>query len=201
VGLALEACSNTPKWAEGLSHRERRFVEEYLVDLNQVAALRRIGPKIGGEYASGHSANVAACHYMSKPQIAKAIERALNEESITRVWIIHELARIARADLSEFLTFDGNNVIVHDHDKLREQGVDLSVLAECSETITEFGKTIKVRLHDKKPALDKLAKLLGMEKDRVEHTGADGGPIEVRDYGAELLAKAESMKVKLNKDA
>ena len=39
-------------------------------------------------------------------------------------------------------------------------------------------RRIKFKLHDKLNALEKLGKHVGMFKEKVEVTGADGGPVQ-----------------------
>ena len=48
-----------------------------------------------------------------------------------------------------------------------------------SEDAREVRK-VKFKLADKRGALDLLGKHLGLFRDRVEHTGKDGGPMEVK---------------------
>ena len=50
-----------------------------------------------------------------------------------------------------------------------------AAISEVSETITEHGGTVRFKLHDKKGALDSLARHLGMFPSKVELTGKDGG--------------------------
>ena len=43
-------------------------------------------------------------------------------------------------------------------------------------------RRVKFKLASKLVALELLGKHLGLFKDRVEHTGKDGGPVEVKHY-------------------
>ena len=45
---------------------------------------------------------------------------------------------------------------------------------------------MELELYDKGAAIDKAMRHLGLLRDRVEHTGPDGGPIEVREVIIEL---------------
>lgn len=164
----MEQVLLTPRWAEGLTPLERRFVGEYLIDLN---VKRAVAACFESEYASELSAKTSGYALLKKPSVARAISIALNEEGITKTWIIGEYARIAQANLSDFVTIRNGRVIVHNHDELVDKDVDLTSVAEISETISEFGTAIKVRLHDKMNALGKLAKLLGYEKEKIETSG------------------------------
>ena len=138
-----------------LSPRERRFVEEYLVDLN------------GGQAAvrAGYSENGARAHAsrnLKKPRVAEAVRAAMAARSKrTRVdadRVIRELERIAFADIRNY-TVSGN------------AGTRLKAVAELSDdeaaAVVELsgGKedgNFRLKLHDKKKALDTLARHTGV---------------------------------------
>jgi hypothetical protein len=52
---------------------------------------------------------------------------------------------------------------------------------------TQVGTLHQVRFTSKIAALDALAKHLGILKDRVEHSGPDGGPISITTLRAEIF--------------
>jgi phage terminase small subunit len=57
-----------------------------------------------------------------------------------------------------------------------------SINDDAAAAVAEVGKTpggIRVKLHDKVGAPEKLGRHLGMFKDKVEVAGAGGGPIKV----------------------
>jgi phage terminase small subunit len=80
----------------GLNLKQRRFVEEYLVDLNGTQAAIRAG-------YSKHTAQVIASENLSKPMIAAAIAKrhqALSERTeITQEAVLKELAKIGFAEI------------------------------------------------------------------------------------------------------
>jgi hypothetical protein len=89
----------------------------------------------------------------------------------------------------------GDAVLIKDQDGTERtiQGLvlvpsaDLSpdVAAAISEVSQSKDGTIKVRLHDKNSALEKIGRHLGLFLDRHEHTGANGAdllPKEPRPY-------------------
>ena len=49
---------------------------------------------------------------------------------------------------------------------------------------------VKIKFHDKKGALTDLGKMLGMFVDKVEHTGKNGGPVEVATLSKEEYKQA-----------
>ncbi|HVM81638.1 MAG TPA: terminase small subunit [Stellaceae bacterium] len=138
-----------------LSPRERRFVEEYLVDLN------------GGQAAirAGYSANGSRAHAsrnLKKPRVAEAVRAAMAARSKrTRVdadRVIRELERIAFSDIRRYVAA-GNS------------GRGLKTIAELSDdeaaAVVELsggtnGGNFRLKLHDKKKALDALARHTGV---------------------------------------
>ena len=52
-------------------------------------------------------------------------------------------------------------------------------VAEVAETVTQHGGSKKFKLHDKKGALDSLARCMGLFVERREHTGKEGEAIEM----------------------
>ncbi len=63
-----------------------------------------------------------------------------------------------------------------------------SAASEISETTGEGGRTVRVKLHDKLAALDKLAKVLSLHRKKVEVSGPNGGPIPMQDAKQRLAA-------------
>lgn len=155
-----------------LTPKQKAFVEEYLIDLNATQAAIRAG-------YSKKTAGRIGQENLQKPVIQKAIQDHMKErEKRTRVTadrVVHELAKIAFADLKDYIKWDENGVVI-----INSNDVDGSVLAEVSETtnIQTFpngGETEriqkKIKLHDKMKALEMLGKHLGMFKDNVNVEG------------------------------
>lgn len=146
--------------AEELTDRQQRFCEEYLVDLNATRAAVRAG-------YSEQSAKEIGYENLTKPHIAAAIEAAMAERSertkITADRVLREFARIAFADMRNFASWDSNGFILRDSRELSDD--DAAVVAEFSQNSREDGNAFKFKLHDKKGALESLAKHLGLYSD------------------------------------
>ena len=80
--------------------------------------------------------------------------------------MVRELAQIAFTDMGDYVTWGPDGVRLKDSSELPE-GASAAVL-EVSETTTEHGRTLKIKLHDKLGALNSLAKRLGMFIERQE---------------------------------
>lgn len=160
-----------------LDAREKRFVEEYLIDLDPKRAA----------IEAGYSATMAASkayQWVSngkvKPHVYAAVHEAQAKRSerteITQDMVLQELALLGFANAGEYFKWGPNGVTLKDSDELtREQQAAVS---EVSETITEKGGTIRMKMHDKKGALVDIGRHLGMFTDKHEFTGKDGGPIQ-----------------------
>ena len=84
-----------------LTPRQRRFCEEYLVDLNASAAARRAGYSIDSAYSIGQE-------NLKKPEIAAEIQRQMEARSkrteITADQVVTELGKIAFANMLNYMT-------------------------------------------------------------------------------------------------
>lgn len=173
-------CISTPTdWFHGLTEFERRFVEEFMVDLNTRKALGRCGK----EYKTAQSAWSVANDLRNKPRVRAAIERMMAERGAAKVKIIEEYAKIAFSNLGDYVKIKKDErgrayVEVTPTDELTEE--QLAALAEVSEVKNDDGSvSIKVKTCDKIGALSYLAKAAKLFTDRQEISGPNGGPIPI----------------------
>lgn len=151
---------------DGLTAKQRRFVEEYLVDLNGTQAAIRAG-------YSEKSAGVIATENLTKPNVAEAIQKAMDKRSaateITAERVLKEYGRLAFSDMRRLMKWGADGVTLKEVTDLSDD--EAACVAEVSETTSKDGGSIKLKVHDKKGALDSVARHLGMFVDRVEHSG------------------------------
>jgi phage terminase small subunit len=149
----------------GLTAKQQRFVEEYLIDLNATQAAIRAGYSEKTAYSQGQ-------RLLNNVEIQKAVAEAQEDRSnrtkITADRVLQELARIGFSDLRNMLT-DGIEVVTN----TGERGKD-----EDGRKIVEH--THKIKVWDKNSALEKLGKHLGMFTEKIEHSG--GVSVNVVDY-------------------
>lgn len=162
-----------------LTDKQKKFINEYLVDLNGTQAAIRAG-------YSEKTARFIATENLSKPYMQEAIQEAQKElakkSGISPERVLAELAKIGFADIKQYLEYKTAKTVV-DHDPetgepvidykqiidvIDSSQVDGSVISEVS-----IGKdgTFKFKLHDKMAALDKIGKHLGMFKENLNLTG------------------------------
>ena len=185
-----------------LTDKQRRFVDEYLVDLNATQAAIRAGYSEKTAYSIGNE-------NLSKPEIAEAIQAAQAERAkrteITQDMVLRELAKIGFSDIRKIVRWGKTELRVtdagDDEGEVTEayhglalvsaDEIDDNTAAAISE-ISEGREGLKVKLHDKKGALVDIGRHLGMFKDRIEHSGPNGGPIPIADMTDEELAAIAS---------
>lgn len=127
-----------------------------------------------------HSVEVAAKLYIERPHMAKAmeemkaraqkrIEKVYDKYAITEEKIAEEIAKLAFTNLTDVIEWDKDGVRVKSSSDLPPE-----VRAAISEVIEtgddEKGRTIRIKMFDKKSALELLAKYKGMMVDRRETT-------------------------------
>lgn len=151
-----------------LTPKQKRFVAEYLVDLNATQAAGRAGykdPNIGRQL-------------ITKNNVAEAIRKAMADREertgVTQDWVVQELYKIAHADRGGIakVVGGGRAVELTDTDALDDE--QRAALVGVEET--KFG--IKVTTCDKLKALELLGRHLGMFTDKQEISGSIGVSME-----------------------
>ena len=154
-----------------LTPKQRRFVAEYLVDLNATEAAKRCG-------YSEKTARSQGSDLLTVPDIAKAVaaaqERQLNSIELTAARVLEELRRLAFSDTRAFFDEHGNLRPIHE--LTAEQGSQLAgieVIKKNAEAGDGHIDTVhKIKLWDKTRSLEMLCKRFGLLTDRIEVTGA-----------------------------
>lgn len=150
-----------------LTDKQKRFVEEYLVDLNATQAAIRSG-------YSRDTARAIGSENLSKPDIQEAIKEKQAELSestnVTAKRVIEEYAKIAFSDVRNVLTVDGG---LKDSSEWDDNTASAVASIKTSEVISPEGEKMginrEVKMYDKLRALDALGKHLGVfEKDNEQ---------------------------------
>lgn len=144
-----------------LTPQQERFAHEYIIDLNATQAAIRAG-------YSPNTAQEQGSRLLSNVMILELIEQLKKKREIrtdiTADRVLNELAKIAFSDLNKFVEVDDSGKI-----KVKPSNqVDGTVLSEISESVTQNGRTKKVKLHDKMKALELIGRHLAMFTDKQE---------------------------------
>ena len=186
--------AKTGRKAEKLTDLQKKFIKEYLIDLNITAAALRAGYSEKTAYSIGQET-------FYKPHIQAAIQKEMNKRArrteITADKVLEEYAKLGFSDVTDYLQVVTERILVG-HDKETGEPIsDISQfvlmkdtkdippekLAAISEVKQHKDGSISFKLHDKRGALDSIARHLGMFVEKREITGKDGGPITVNFEG------------------
>lgn len=146
--------------------KQKRFVEEYLLDLNATQAAIRAGYKAG----SAQRASEIGSELLQKTPVQATIAKAMAERSrrtgINQDRVVRELAKIAFVNASDVIDLERATVL---------EGAAREDLACIQSVKVKDGNTMEreVKLADKLRALELLGKHLGMWTEKVQVSGLE----------------------------
>lgn len=158
-----------------LRPKHRRFVEEYLVDLNGAQAAIRAGYK-------KKAARVQASQLLTNPNIVEAVQELRDKASrkceLTLERTLQEIARVAYSSAKRLFSSDGSPIKIEDLDDdtaAAIAGIEmLEVYEGQGEDRVFVGYTKKYKLHSKTEALNMAGRYFKIFTDKQEFTDADG---------------------------
>jgi len=176
-----------------LTPKQKRFVQEYLIDLNGKQAAIRAG-------YSKNTAESQASTLLRNPKVQTAVikgkKRIADKLEVTAERVIAEYAKLAFLDPSVFFTEDGDLLPIQDMPKdavAAIGGFEVVTMIKRGKTDDETSDPDylkKVKLIDKKGALDSLSRHLGLfeadnkqqkddiKKVQIEFVQAGGKKVE-----------------------
>jgi phage terminase small subunit len=156
----------------------------------------------GFEANRGNACRLKANEHV-QARVDEILEAAGERVEITKARVLAELGKIGFSDIRRAVKwYSQANVASIDDDPdteaLTEEGairfavqnqvelissdeIDDDTAAAISEVSMTDKGGLKVKFHDKRAALVDIGKHFGMFTEKVEHTGKDGGPIEIAD--------------------
>lgn len=143
-----------------MTPKQKRFINEYLVDLNATQAAIRTG-------YSKKTARTIAADLLANPNIEITLREAQEDlakrTQVTQEQIIGELKKIAFSRLDDFIEWGPDGIALKSSNLVAHQSASI---ADISTRGAEGG--LRIRLHDKLKALELLGRHLGLFKDKVE---------------------------------
>jgi len=156
-GAAPASQQQPPELIPPLSERHRRFVLEYVIDLNGRAAAIRAG------YARGKAAGRAS-QLIRRPAVQLAIREEMKEREkrlrLSGDRIMREAMRIAFADPSRIAHWCEDGVTLKDSDDLTAD--DKAAVKWISVGGRKGARAQRFEMHDKLAALELLARMTGL---------------------------------------
>ena len=158
-----------------MTDAQKRFCDEYLIDLNATRAYKVAYPKIKKDHTATVNGNRLLTFADIKKYISDKIKEREKRTEVTQDRVIQELAKIAFVDIRELYNDSGGLKNIKDIDENTAGAINsletLEEYAGYGDDREKIGDTKKVKLIDKTKALELLGKHLGMFKEKVEFNG------------------------------
>lgn len=146
-----------------LTEKQRRFVDEYLIDLNATQAAIRAGYSV-------KTAKDIGCQNLAKLNIQQEISEKMAERSkrtgVNQDRIVMELAKIAFVNAADVI--DSDDATIKAGATADDTAAIQSVKVKVIPTKEGEGVEREIRLNDKLKALELLGKHLGMWNDKLD---------------------------------
>jgi phage terminase small subunit len=162
--------------------KQKRFVAEYLIDLNAKQAAIRAG-------YSPKTAEVQGSVLLRNPKVNAAVaeksEKIATKLELSAEWVLAEIKKLAEANMMDYMTITDSGEAFVDFSKLtRDQAAAIQEI-----TIDETGggggdgrrekvQRTRFKLASKRDSLELLGKHLKLFTDKTELTGPNGGPVD-----------------------
>lgn len=187
---------------EKLTPKQEQFCREYLIDLNATQAAIRAG-------FSKKTATEIGYEYLRKPHIQQCLQslkaKRAEKTEITAERVLREYAKLAFSSLGDFMRVQEDGRAYYDLSAATPD--QLAAIQEFSVDEFTTGKAgakgngkgmagrgierMRIKLADKKGALDSIGKHIGMFVERHEVTGSGGE--KLFDFSGFASAELESL--------
>ena len=177
-----------------LTEKQKRFCDEYLVDLNATRAYKKAYPSVKKDETAAQAGSRLLRNVNVKEYIDKRIKDRQKRTEITQDKVLNELAAIAFSNGSKYAKIverkaydeEGKEVVDYETGKqLTYKTVEFKNTDDLTEdekkaisSIHKGKDGMKVETYDKMKALELLGKHLGMFKDKLELSGTVNNPYE-----------------------
>ena len=143
-----------------LNEKQKRFVSEYIVDLNAKQAAIRAGysPKGAEPQASRLLSNAKI-----QTEIAKAMEDREKRTGITQDRVLAELSAIAFAKATDYVEVDEDGLV-----KIKPTANLTEEQKKAIAGIKEGANGVEIKLVDKTKALEMISRHLGLFRDKLD---------------------------------
>lgn len=145
-----------------MTKKQKIFADEYLIDLNATRAYRVAYPSVKKD----ETARANGSRMLRNANVAKYISERMQERQqrteVTQDMVVKELAAIAFARATDYVTIRGGTVCIKDTESLSDDQI------RAIAGIKEGANGIEIKLNDKEKALELLGRHLGIWNDKLD---------------------------------
>ena len=158
-----------------LSKKEQKFVLEYTTHWNATRAM--LNSNLYRKKTTRNNTTTIKYTLLKKinikAEVTKIVDAILKDKEELRARVIEEYKALAFSDIKDIVDYRGNGspLMVRDLEEIDSraiQSIERIPVATNSQGVIDH--VVKVKLHEKKQALDSLSKYLGMFSDQPSNT-------------------------------
>lgn len=165
---------------EGLTPRQKAFIEEFHLDHNAIQAAIRAGydPETAGEQVRIMMMEPSITGALHREKAHRTARAALQADAV-----LHEMSLLSHSNIAHYVIDDTGNVQLAAGAPEGAMRAIQSIKRKVSSRVDKEGNATKtydveIKLWDKPTPLKLMGKQVGLFPDKVEHSGPGGKPIE-----------------------
>lgn len=178
--------------AAGITEKQRRFCEEYLVDLNATRAYMAAYPSTKKESTAAVCAAKLLRNAKVKSYLSERIKARQERVEISQDMVIRELAAIAFADVTEIVSYESGHVKIKETSEVPKEA--RKIIAGIKEG--QYGTEVKT--YDRIRALELLGKHLGMFEPHKDELDRDEQQARIDKLRREAAAQDGDNEISVN---
>lgn len=136
-----------------MTEKQKRFADEYLIDLNATRAYRVAYPSVKRDEAGAVNASKLLRNTKVSAYISERMEERQKRTEVTQDRVLQELAAIAFTEVTDIVSISNGNVCVKETAAL----TDSQKKAITGIKVDKFGN-IEIKMNDKESALEMLGR-------------------------------------------
>lgn len=164
----------------GLTEKQRRFCEEYLVDLNATRAYLAVYHSVKKEATAAVCAAKLLRNAKVKEHLKSRRKAQQERVEIRQDDVLRELASIAFADVTEIVSVEGGKVFIANTDDIPAD--KRKIIAG----IKEGREGLEIKFYDRLRALELLGKHLGIFDQRKDDLDREEQRVRIEKLRAEI---------------
>lgn len=176
----------------GLTEKQRRFCDEYLVDLNATRAYMAAYPSVKKET----TARANSSRMLTNANVQKYLEEMKKERQertqIRQDDVLRELASIAFLDITDIVSVRDGKVFIADTDELPPDK------RKMISGIKEGQYGLEIKFYDRLKALEMLCKHLGLFDQKKDELDRKEQEARIAKLERETAADSESRDIKVS---
>lgn len=176
----------------GLTEKQRRFCDEYLVDLNATRAYMAAYPSVKKETTARANSSRMLTNANVQKYLEEMKKKRQERTQIRQDDVLRELASIAFLDITDIVSVRDGKVFIADTDELPPDK------RKMISGIKEGQYGLEIKFYDRLKALEMLCKHLGLFDQKKDELDRKEQEARIAKLERETAADSESRDIKVS---